>query len=58
MSKPLTSALLDHYQQLQTTLARCLRIERQDGKIIALTEHDVDLMIEGINYQSAAGYSI
>ena len=53
MPKSVASELLNHYQQLQTTLARCLRIERKDGKIIALTEHDVDLLIDGMCYQSA-----
>jgi uncharacterized phage protein (TIGR02218 family) len=56
MAKSLTSTLFEHYQQSQTTLARCLRIERHDRKIIALTEHDVDLMIGGVNYQSVVGY--
>lgn len=56
MPKFLTPELAKHYQQPQTTLARCLRVERQDGKIIALTEHDVDLTIHGITYQSAIGY--
>lgn len=57
MPKPLTPELLAHTQQSQTTLARCVRIERTDGKIIALTDHDQNLIIEGINYQSAVGYT-
>jgi uncharacterized phage protein (TIGR02218 family) len=57
MSKSLTSELLNHYYQPQTTIARCLRIERRDGVMIALTDHDADLMIDEICYQSAVGYT-
>jgi uncharacterized phage protein (TIGR02218 family) len=57
MPRYITPGLLNHYQQSQTTLARCLRIERQDGKVVAFTEHGVDLLIDSINYQSAAGYT-
>lgn len=57
MPKPLNTELLAHYHQSQTTLTRCLRIERRDGKIIALTDHDQDLVIENIHYQSAVGYT-
>lgn len=57
MPKFLTSILLDCYQQCQTTLARCLRIERRDSVVIALTDHDADLMINGIYYQSTIGYT-
>src|SRR5690348_9930077 len=54
--RPLPEALLSHYQQPLTTLTRCARIERQDGKVIGLTEHDQDLVFEGVVYHSAAGY--
>jgi len=57
MAKSIQYGLLQHYQKSQTTLARCLRIERQDGKVIAFTEHDVDINMDGVNYQSAAGYT-
>lgn len=57
MSKPLTPELLAHYQQSQTTITRCIRIERRDGVVIALTDHDTDLIVEGVTYQSAVGYT-
>jgi uncharacterized phage protein (TIGR02218 family) len=57
MSKFFTPELLNHYHQPCTTITRCLRIERLDGKIIALTDHDADLIIDNITYQSAAGYT-
>lgn len=57
MSKFINLELLSHYHQLCTTLTRCLRIERRDGKVIALTEHDTDLVIDNITYQSSIGYT-
>lgn len=57
MSKTLSALLENHYQQPQTTITRCLRIERRDGNIIALTDHDQDLLIDNITYQSAVGYT-
>jgi hypothetical protein len=48
MPKALTPKLLAHTQQSQTTLARCVRIERTDGKMIALTDHDQNLIIENM----------
>lgn len=57
MPKSLDPQLAKHYRQPQTTLTRCLRIERRDGKIIALTDHDKNLLIENIHYQSATGYT-
>jgi uncharacterized phage protein (TIGR02218 family) len=57
MSKSLTPELLAHYQQSQTTITRCVRIERRDGVVIALTDHDTDVIIDGVTYQSAVGYT-
>lgn len=54
--KPLSEQLLAHYQQSVQTITRCVRIERQDGGVLGLTEHDQDLWFEGVCYQSAAGY--
>jgi uncharacterized phage protein (TIGR02218 family) len=54
--RPLSAPLLAHYQQPLQTLARCVRIERQDGIVLGLTEHDQDLFFEEVTYSSAAGY--
>lgn len=54
--KPLSETLLAHYQQSLQTITRCVRIERQDGVVLGLTEHDQDLFFEAVLYQSAAGY--
>lgn len=40
-----------------TTLARCWRITRRDGVVVALTEHDADLAVDGTLFRAAAGVS-
>lgn len=40
-----------------TTWATCLKITRSDATVVGLTEHDVDLVIAGVTYSSAAGYT-
>lgn len=37
------------------TLALCWRIERRDGVTIALTDHDRDLVVDGLTYSAAPG---
>jgi uncharacterized phage protein (TIGR02218 family) len=57
MPKPLSPGLWAHYQLPVQTLTRCLRIARQDGQVLGFTEHDQDLVFEGVVYRSAAGYT-
>lgn len=38
-----------------TTIALCWRIERRDGIAIGLTDHDRDLMIDGLLHRAAPG---
>jgi uncharacterized phage protein (TIGR02218 family) len=38
-----------------TALALCWRIERRDGVTIALTDHDRDLIVDGVDYHAAPG---
>ncbi|MFT0860929.1 DUF2163 domain-containing protein [Ancylobacter sp. G4_0304] len=40
-----------------TTLARCWRITRRDGAVLALTEHDEDLAVDGTVFRAAGGVS-
>lgn len=57
MPKPLSPALLAHYQNSLQTMTRCIKIERQDGHVLGFTEHDRDLVFEKVLYRSAAGMS-
>lgn len=38
-----------------TTIALCWRIERRDGVAIGLTDHDRDLVIDGLTHRAAPG---
>lgn len=38
-----------------TTIALCWRIERRDGVTIGLTDHDRDLVIDGLTHRAAPG---
>lgn len=45
-------------QSAETThRARCWRIERTDGFVLAVTDHDEDLVIDSVTYRSAEGLS-
>lgn len=57
MTKSLSFALLGHYQEETQSITRCVRIERRDGVVIGLTDHDTDLVVQGILYKSAVGYT-
>ena len=39
------------------TLTTCWRIERADGQIFGFTEHDRDLVVDGVTYLAASGYN-
>ncbi len=55
--KTLSSALAAHLASGATTLCRCWRIERRDGAIQGFTDHDRDLVIDGVTYRAATGLS-
>lgn len=55
--KQLDTAFLSHIQQEVTTLAWCWKITRTDGVVIAFTNFDQDLEIDGLTYQAATGFS-
>lgn len=57
MSKTLSQGLLAHYRSPVQTITRCVKIERQDGVVLGLTELDRPLVFENIYYHSAAGYT-
>jgi uncharacterized phage protein (TIGR02218 family) len=38
-----------------TTIALCWRIERRDGVVIGLTDHDRDLVLDGLTHRAAPG---
>ncbi|MCC8483819.1 MAG: DUF2163 domain-containing protein [Rickettsia endosymbiont of Labidopullus appendiculatus] len=46
-----------HLSSEVTTLATCWKLTRKDSIIFAFTDHDQDLFIEGIKYDSIAGFT-
>ncbi len=55
--RTIASALAAHLTQEVTTLATCLSIERTDGVVLGFTDHDCDLVIDGITYAAADGFT-
>lgn len=53
--KSISAGLATHLAGATTTLCTCLRIERRDGLVVGLTDHDRDLSIAGIPYRTATG---
>lgn len=44
-----------HLQSGATTLCWCWRLERRDGQVFGFTDHDYDLVFDGVIYEAAAG---
>lgn len=55
--KNLTPQLRSHILQEVTTLAQCLLITRQDGRIYAFTSHDQPLTISNLEYTPIVGFT-
>lgn len=55
--KNLDPALTNHLQQEVTTLCWCWRITRTDGTILGFTNLDSDLLIDGVTYAAATGFT-
>lgn len=54
--RSLPPALAAALQSGATTLARCWILRRRDGVVQGFTEHDVDLVIEGVRCRAASGF--
>jgi uncharacterized phage protein (TIGR02218 family) len=55
--KIIDSSLSNHIQQEVTTLCWCWRISRTDGVILGFTNFDSDLVIDGVTYAAATGFT-
>src|SRR5688572_11819214 len=56
MAKDIPSALQTHLDGSETSLATCWEVTRRDGAVLRLTDHDVDLLVEGDVYVAAVGF--
>lgn len=57
MSKVIPSALQAHLDSGATTMCLCWRVERQDGITQGFTEHDRDLVVDGLTYLARSGFT-
>jgi len=55
--RSIPQALQDQLDSGATTLCWCWRIIRQDGVMLGFTEHDSDLVFDGLTWKASAGLS-
>lgn len=55
--KAASSELAAHLAQEVTTLASCWKVTRRDGEVLGFTDHDSDLLVAGISYAAASGFT-
>src|SRR6266511_4408668 len=55
--KSINPAMLTHLASEVTTLATILKLTRRDGVAQGFTDHDQDLVVGGITYEAAIGYT-
>jgi len=53
--KTLGSLLQAHLDGETTTMARLVKITRQDGTVLGLSNHDRDLTVDGVSYRAREG---
>lgn len=53
----LTPAFASHLAQETTTLATCWSVKRKDAVTFYFTEHDADILVDGMTYKAASGMS-
>lgn len=55
--KSASGSLATHLALGQTTLASCYKVTRTDGTVQGFTDHDQDLVIDGVTYLASSGFS-
>ena len=55
--RPIPSALQTKLNSGVTTLARCWKLTRRDGVVIGFTDHDRNLIIDGVTFRAGTGFS-
>lgn len=53
--KTLSNGLAQHIAGEVTTLAHCWKVKRKDGLTLGFTDHDCDIIIDGLTYTAASG---
>lgn len=55
--KSLTAGMTAHIARRVTTLCTCWRVERTDGVVFGFTDHDVNIVYDGVTYVAESGFS-
>ncbi len=55
--KTISNELTAHLAQEVTTLAHCWKLTRRDNVVMGFTSHDKDLIISGVTYAAATGFT-
>ena len=55
--RPIPSALQTKLNSGVTTLARCWKLTRRDGVVMGFTDHDRDLIIDGVTFRAGTGFT-
>ena len=48
-------SLANHLAQEVTSLSTCWKITRQDGTVLCFTDHDADIVVDGLTYLASSG---
>jgi uncharacterized phage protein (TIGR02218 family) len=49
-------ALQAHLDAGATSLCHCLKLEARDGEVLGFTDHDRDLVFDGVTYEAQSGF--
>jgi uncharacterized phage protein (TIGR02218 family) len=55
--RPIPSALQTKLNSGVTTLARCWKLARRDGVVMGFTDHDRDLVLDGVTFRAGTGFT-
>ena len=55
--KTLPTGLQAHLDTGTTTLCWCWKLTRGDGAVLGFTDHDCDLIVDGVTYAAASGFT-
>lgn len=55
--KAVSANLATHLAGVVLTLATCWKVTRTDGEVFGFTDHVEDLVVNGVTYQAATGYT-
>jgi uncharacterized phage protein (TIGR02218 family) len=55
--RPIPTALQTKLDSGVTTLARCWKLTRRDGVVMGFTDHDRDLVVDGVSCRAGTGFA-